>query len=263
MHQSQVQHILPFSPNQPKPTCEQRPAAPLPLVNSMNKPEPHYPDRNTAEFVSEQFYKSKQNSVDTDGPPRFNNTRPHQPVNDGYSTQNSKRNSANDPYNVEPPVIRERLIIGRDPVLRQSLTFTGADQANFDRDTTITRSNSDSNWSSPTSASSPTTPRTPQNKSYLRQVTLTTIPQNEVVPPIPGKTASKTGKIRILLIFDKPFFNAGAELSGRLEIQCSSSRSVMLADMIIELLGYESRIYEVVDLLCILILDFMLLKILN
>jgi hypothetical protein len=56
---------------------------------------------------------------------------------------------------------------------------------------------------------------------------------------MPGKMTSKTGKVRIQLTFDRPFFNAGGELSGRLEIQCSSSRSVMLADMIVELLGYE------------------------
>ncbi|KAF9562033.1 hypothetical protein EC968_005394 [Mortierella alpina] len=76
--------------------------------------------------------------------------------------------------------------------------------------------------------------------SYSRQFTLSSIPANEEVPPLPGKMASKTGKVRIQLTFDRPFFNAGGELSGRLEVQCSSSRSVMLADMIIELLGYEA-----------------------
>ncbi|KAF9348849.1 hypothetical protein BGX26_012766 [Mortierella sp. AD094] len=84
------------------------------------------------------------------------------------------------------------------------------------------------------------TSKAPQNQVYSRQVTLSSIPPNEGVPPMPGKTTSKTGKVRIQLTFDKPFFNAGGELSGRLEIQCPSSSSVMFADMIIELLGYEA-----------------------
>ncbi|KAG0004910.1 hypothetical protein BGZ65_012432 [Modicella reniformis] len=75
--------------------------------------------------------------------------------------------------------------------------------------------------------------------SYSRQLTLSAIPANEEVPFLPGKLTSKTSKVRIQLIFDRPFFNAGGELSGTLEIQCSSSESIMLADVIIELLGYE------------------------
>ncbi|KAG0347764.1 hypothetical protein BG004_007020 [Podila humilis] len=82
--------------------------------------------------------------------------------------------------------------------------------------------------------------RANHGSSFARQVTLPSIPSNEEVPPMPGKSTSKTGKVRIQLTFDRPYFNAGGELSGRLEIQCSSSRSVMLSDMIIELLGYEA-----------------------
>ncbi|KAG0257032.1 hypothetical protein DFQ27_005320, partial [Actinomortierella ambigua] len=83
----------------------------------------------------------------------------------------------------------------------------------------------------------PSHPPVPQ--SYSRQITLSKIPTNEEVPPMPGRMTSKNGKVRIQLQFDRPFFNAGGELSGRLELQCSSSRSVMLADMVIELVGYE------------------------
>ncbi|KAF9972160.1 hypothetical protein BGZ73_004763, partial [Actinomortierella ambigua] len=80
----------------------------------------------------------------------------------------------------------------------------------------------------------------PVQQSYSRQITLSKIPSNEEVPPMPGRMTSKNGKVRIQLQFDRPFFNAGGELSGRLELQCSSSRSVMLADMVIELVGYEA-----------------------
>ncbi|KAG0034487.1 hypothetical protein BGZ81_004519 [Podila clonocystis] len=90
-------------------------------------------------------------------------------------------------------------------------------------------------YSTPSSKS-----RSSHAQSFSRQVTLSSIPAKEEVPPMPGKVTSKTGKVRIQLTFDRPYFNAGGELSGRLEIQCSSSRSVMLADMFIELLGYEA-----------------------
>ncbi|KAF9332741.1 hypothetical protein BG006_004393 [Podila minutissima] len=81
--------------------------------------------------------------------------------------------------------------------------------------------------------------RSSHAQSFSRQVTLSSISAKEEIPPMPGKMTSKTGKVRIQLTFDRPYFNAGGELSGRLEIQCSSSRSVKLADMFIELLGYE------------------------
>ncbi|KAG0030017.1 hypothetical protein BGZ82_007611 [Podila clonocystis] len=90
-------------------------------------------------------------------------------------------------------------------------------------------------YSTPSSKS-----RSSHAQSFSRQVTLSSIPAKEEVPPMPGKVTSKTGKVRIQLTFDRPYFNAGGELSGRLEIQCSSSRSVKLADMFIELLGYEA-----------------------
>ncbi|KAF9584749.1 hypothetical protein BGW38_005311, partial [Lunasporangiospora selenospora] len=81
--------------------------------------------------------------------------------------------------------------------------------------------------------------RASPSPSFPRQITLSTIPSNQIVPIVPGKLASKSGKVRIQLTFDRPFFNAGGEISGRLEIQCSSSNSVQLADVAIELLGYE------------------------
>ncbi|KAF9947792.1 hypothetical protein BGZ70_002512 [Mortierella alpina] len=106
---------------------------------------------------------------------------------------------------------------------------------------TLARSGTQSQWD-PTNCAMvmQAKSRAAQANSYSRQFTLSSIPANEEVPPLPGKMASKTGKVRIQLTFDRPFFNAGGELSGRLEVQCSSSRSVMLADMIIELLGYEA-----------------------
>ncbi|KAG0204939.1 hypothetical protein BGX28_003281 [Mortierella sp. GBA30] len=106
---------------------------------------------------------------------------------------------------------------------------------------TLVQSASTSQWnSSGSSIIMQAKARAAHVHAYSRQFTLSSIPANEEVPPLPGKLASRTGKVRIQLTFDRPFFNAGGELSGRLEIQCSSSRSVMLADMIIELLGYEA-----------------------
>jgi hypothetical protein len=84
--------------------------------------------------------------------------------------------------------------------------------------------------------------RAAQTHTYSRQLTLATIPVNEEVPSMPGKTTSKTGKVRLQLTFDRPFYNAGGEFSGRLEIQCSSSQSVRLADISIELLGLEGKV---------------------
>ncbi|KAG0305641.1 hypothetical protein BGZ98_003815 [Dissophora globulifera] len=167
-------------------------------------------------------------------------------TSNGYISRHPDRSSVYSEYMLTPSQVADRIerpkSAMQEPRARTMISSLEAGHSESNSASrALVRSSSDPYWSStshPLSTQAKT--RAVQTRSYSRQVTLSNIPPNEEVPPIPGKMTSKTGKVRIQLTFDKPFFNAGGELSGRLEIQCSSSRSVMLADMVIELLGYEA-----------------------
>ncbi|KAG0324072.1 hypothetical protein BGZ99_002230 [Dissophora globulifera] len=167
-------------------------------------------------------------------------------TSNGYIPRHPDRSSVYSEYMLAPSQVADRIerpkSAMQEPRARTMISSLEAGHSESNSASrALVRSSSDPYWSStshPLSTQAKTT--AVQTRSYSRQVTLSNIPPNEEVPPVPGKMTSKTGKVRIQLTFDKPFFNAGGELSGRLEIQCSSSRSVMLADMVIELLGYEA-----------------------
>ncbi|ORX89204.1 hypothetical protein K493DRAFT_340790 [Basidiobolus meristosporus CBS 931.73] len=55
----------------------------------------------------------------------------------------------------------------------------------------------------------------------------------------PGKQGSKQGNVRVNLFFDKPFYNAGGHLSGRLELTCASEELVRLGQVVVEVTGFE------------------------
>ncbi|KAF9175452.1 hypothetical protein BGX21_002578 [Mortierella sp. AD011] len=219
---------------------DQLPTAPSPPVFSATQPEPTY-FKNIAAQPVLNFGDSSFNVANTSGSIQTSGAGKSRRSSESCVAQPNRR-SGHSPYSTSSPVITEKiakpLTENQGPIAQLPLV------GDSNRDHTVAslvRSNSDSNWQSsggPTISKS--TPKASQNRAYSRQVTLSSIPPNEGVPPMPGKMTSKTGKVHIQLTFDKPFFNAGGELSGRLEIQCSSSSSIMFADIIIELLGYEA-----------------------
>ncbi|KAG0294482.1 hypothetical protein BGZ96_001077 [Linnemannia gamsii] len=233
---------------------DQLPTAPSPSVFSATQPEPKYPEaRGPSPKPAEETAATGSTvhpSISTDslvlsesGTATGSSHEPYRRVNRGsiYST-----------YSMGSPVTAERIPRPMSTMVEPSSRFpvspNNIHSAIGSSHNSLARSGSDPHWSTVNpglgggnSVLSQAKARAAQsNACYSHQVTLSSIPVNEEVPPMPGKMTSKTGKVRIQLTFDRPFFNAGGELSGRLEIQCSSSRSVMLADMIVELLGYEA-----------------------
>ncbi|KAG0249369.1 hypothetical protein BG011_009378, partial [Mortierella polycephala] len=227
---------------------DQLPTAPSPPAFTATQPPPVYPEPATAAPLTTAT-SSTSNVVmanPTDSLPLSEATLAGNQTQDSLVDRRPNRHSGYSAYSSSPPVTAERVARPVSGVSEPSTRLGGSPMGHSTHNpsttslSTLARSGSDGHWSS---SSSPmarhSKPKAVQGHAYSRQVTLLTIPVNEEVPPMPGKMQSKTGKIRIQLTFDRPFFNAGGDLSGRLEIQCSSSRSVMLADMVIELLGYE------------------------
>ncbi|KAF9438461.1 hypothetical protein BGZ76_007715 [Entomortierella beljakovae] len=231
----------PLPINQFQMAREQLPTAPSPPIFSSADPEPVYHEQNIGIFEEITTDTVTNSTVINIGSPHLSSER----VTQSYANRSRNRNSLQSSYSVGSPVMPERaarpLLPPHETALGPSSSSNVVGQQNGMGVVPLIRSSSDSNWNmTSNSIAAYSTPRSQQSQCYSRQVTLSSIPPNETVPPMPGKIASKTGKIRIQLTFDKPFFNAGGELSGRLEVQCSASSSVMLADMIIELLGYET-----------------------
>ncbi|KAF9289286.1 hypothetical protein BGZ68_009679 [Mortierella alpina] len=229
---------------------DQLPTAPSPPASSATEPAPVYPEPSETE---------PQSSSSLHGP--FSNAAAsstslplsESALSSGSQNQESQpvqylnRNNTHSSKSTGSPGTTERLTRPTPPALdaasRYQMPVISHNPYNSSSSSlsTLARSGTQSQWD-PTNCAMvmQAKSRAALANSYSRQFTLSSIPANEEVPPLPGKMSSKTGKVRIQLTFDRPFFNAGGELSGRLEVQCSSSRSVMLADMIIELLGYEA-----------------------
>ncbi|KAF9914950.1 hypothetical protein BX616_007237 [Lobosporangium transversale] len=252
IHQVNAQrslHLGSLPPNHFLLSRDQLPTAPSPSVFSATQPAPVYPESSiTASQSTKNPHgsnpdgsKAIESLITTDTGNIANS------VSGDYVAQQSNRNSTYSAFSLGSPIASERTarpLSGiQDPTTRLPPSPTGNSHHNTSPTSpnTHTRSSSDPHWDPANNILvAQAKARAAQSSTYSRQVTLSSIPPNEEVPPMPGKTTSKTGKVRIQLTFDRPFFNAGGELSGRLEIQCSSSRSVMLSDMVIELLGYEA-----------------------
>ncbi|KAI1303226.1 hypothetical protein EDD11_005440 [Mortierella claussenii] len=223
---------------------DQLPTAPSPSVFSATQPAPVFPEPTTttlqATTVSSGATVDASKSAEL--PATTNITAAVTQTADNYVARHPNRNSGYSDYSLGSSATTERIARPLSAIQEPTARFPISPVMNGHHSaSTLTRSGSDPHWGSASSAlMAQAKARAAQNHGYSRQVTLSSIPANEEVPPMPGKMTSKTGKVRLQLTFDRPFFNAGGELSGRLEIQCSSSRSIMLADMIIELLGYEA-----------------------
>ncbi|KAG0215605.1 hypothetical protein BGX33_001004 [Mortierella sp. NVP41] len=231
---------------------DQLPTAPSPSVFSATQPEPKYPEAGVSSNkpAEETNGTSLRPSISTDSLALSEAGIATGSPQDPYATRRGNRSSIYSVYSMGSPVTAERIPRPMSAVVESSPRFpvspNSIHSAIGNSHNPLARTGSEPHWSSavPGGGNSvllQTKARAAQsNASYSHQITLSSIPGNEEVPPMPGKMTSKTGKVRIQLTFDRPFFNAGGELSGRLEIQCSSSRFVMLADMIVELLGYEA-----------------------
>lgn len=217
----------PISPNRFPVARDMLPTAPSPSVFSATQPAPVFPEPASSE----------SSSSGTDVP--SSTSHPGSDTPSSASEVIARRNSS---YSLHSPVMERgrprSTIIEPSGVMASPLTLHASMSATslINMAGPSPESQKGMVHSAPSSKS-----RSSHAQSFSRQVTLPSIPANEEVPPMPGKVTSKTGKVRIQLTFDRPYFNAGGELSGRLEIQCSSSRSVKLADMFIELLGYEGK----------------------
>ncbi|KAF8984604.1 hypothetical protein BGZ46_007517 [Entomortierella lignicola] len=221
-------------------TREQLPTAPSPPINSATQLEPDYHEHIVTESVANLSDDSTLDKTCATDLPPISEASISRPISESYVSRPSNRGSVYSAYLMRSPIVPERLIRttseAQDSKSRRSSIGVSQDISAV----SIARSSSDPSWNSLSSLSAPSASRSSQNQSYSRQVTLSSIPPDEGVPPMPGRTTSKTGKVRIQITFDKPFFNSGGELSGRVEMQCSSSNSIKFADMIIELLGYEA-----------------------
>ncbi|KAF9113549.1 hypothetical protein BGX27_001310 [Mortierella sp. AM989] len=223
---------------------EQLPTAPSPPIFSATQLEPVYPETSIAPFVAGSTSDTVRDITNTSDLTRVSGAGVPGHSSESYVGRHPNRNSTYSSYHTCSPLISERvpkpLSESQDQTARRSSSSLEITHQNAS-EVALTGSGSNSNWisSSGTMTTRPT-PRASKNQGYSRQITLSSIPPNEGVPPMPGKTTSKSGKVHIQLTFDRPFFNAGGELSGRLEIQCSSSQSVKFADMTIEFLGYEA-----------------------
>lgn len=231
----------PISPNRFPVARDMLPTAPSPSVFSATQPVPVFPEPASSEPASSEPALSEPSSSGTDVPSSTSH-----PGSDTPSpapeviARNPNRNSG---YSLYSPVMERArprsTIIEPSGFMASPLTLHASMSATSLIN--MARPSPESQRGTMAHSAPSSTSRSSHAQSFSRQVTLPSIPANEEVPPMPGKVTSKTGKVRIQLTFDRPFFNAGGELSGRLEIQCSSSRSVMLADMFIELLGYEGK----------------------
>ncbi|KAF9385374.1 hypothetical protein CPC16_008000, partial [Podila verticillata] len=232
IQQTQAQRSMslgPISPNRFPLARDMLPTAPSPSVFSATQPAPVFPEPAS----------SDSSSSGTDIPSSTSHPGSDTPSSTPEAIfRNPNRNSG---YSLYSPVMEKgrprSTIIEPSGVMASPLTL----HASMSATSLINMAGpSLENQRSMVHPAPSSKSRSPYAQSFSRQVTLPSIPANEEVPPMPGKMTSKTGKVRIQLTLDRPYFNAGGELSGRLEIQCSSSRSVMLSDMFIELLGYEA-----------------------
>ncbi|KAG0366955.1 hypothetical protein BGZ54_004632 [Gamsiella multidivaricata] len=225
---------------------DQLPTAPSPSVFSATQPAPIFPEPSATTQLPTANPDAPTLSLPKPSESLFA-TEPATFITEEQVSQHPNRASTYSTFPLGSPVMSEKVARPMSALQGSTTQFvmspirSGHHSASTAPLCNLAKSGSDLHWSAASnSLIAQTKARAAQAHSYSRQITLSAIPANEEVPPMPGKMASKSGKVRIQLIFDRPFFNAGGELSGRLEIQCSSSRSVMLADMVIELLGYEA-----------------------
>ncbi|KAF9321214.1 hypothetical protein BG003_003038 [Podila horticola] len=237
MQQMQAQRPMsegPISPNRLPSARDMLPTAPFPSAFPTTQPAPVFPEPSSESSSATTSSTDVPLSASTSGSDIVPSPVPQEAI-----PRNPNRNSN---YSLYSPVMEKArprsTVIEPSEIMSSPLTLHASMSATSLNNMTWQSAESQRNstmYSTPSSKS-----RSSHAQSFSRQVTLASIPAKEEVPPMPGKVTSKTGKVRIQLTFDRPFFNAGGELSGRLEIQCSSSRSVKLADMFIELLGYEA-----------------------
>ncbi|KAK3831948.1 MAG: hypothetical protein J3R72DRAFT_454522 [Linnemannia gamsii] len=234
---------------------DQLPTAPSPSVFSATQPEPNYTEARvpSPKPTEDTTGSTLHPSMPTDSLPLSEPGTPVRSSQEPYR-RGVSRNSVYSVYSMGSPVTGERIPRPMSAVIEPSPRLFSVSPNSIHsalgpshNHNSLARAGSDPHWTTAAAGNGGNSvllqakARAAQsNACYSHQVTLSSIPVNEEVPPMPGKMTSKTGKVRIQLTFDRPFFNAGGELSGRLEVQCSSSRSVMLADMIVELLGYEA-----------------------
>ncbi|KAG0050429.1 hypothetical protein BGZ83_004805 [Gryganskiella cystojenkinii] len=239
LHPQRSLNLGPINQNRYPIPRDQLPTAPTPSAISAAQHEPTYLEQSARPIGGVNIAGSGNNSFSMD-----TLITPDSAISrDSFVASNSNRNSVYSMHSLSSPVIPDRIQRPLSAVIEPQGQYPRSPRMNhiLGGNNNLARTGSDPHWNSSFNmVQSQTRPKPTQALAYSRQVTLSTIPSNEDVPPIPGKMTSKTGKVRIQLTFDRPFFNAGGELSGRLEVQCSSSRSVMFADMIIELLGYEA-----------------------
>lgn len=238
MQQMQAQRPMsegPISPNRLPSARDMLPTAPFPSAFPTTQPAPVFPEPSSESSSATTSSTDVPLSASTSGSDIVPSPVPQEAI-----PRNPNRNSN---YSLYSPVMEKArprsTVIEPSEIMSSPLTLHASMSATSLNNMTWQSAESQRNstmYSTPSSKS-----RSSHAQSFSRQVTLASIPAKEEVPPMPGKVTSKTGKVRIQLTFDRPFFNAGGELSGRLEIQCSSSRSVKLADMFIELLGYEGK----------------------